>query len=351
MAVTKQVYTALAEPSWTNIQLADDVFKPAFIDAGLMTDWHDSFVISNRQWRVLKIDYDNTKTYGTTYYYIGFAINDGPGICMATGWNTTTKTPTGTQFLDFHVNPSVVNNLSTVNYGSYNFAKFNPSSSTQYRLHRYTSNADPNQSWFVCQQGTSFGRPFNILSGQSELYPWLDLNLGMIDGFSDVDPTISGLAGYITFNQQLNLRRKIGYGTALRGDVEQTFSNSRYHGCEHPSHTYVGLGCQINVTTSNTSGLTNQITSAVVIPVGRNVTNPAYTNDFIPICTELPWSPYSSDPLASDFGIYMHYSDNIITFQDRFVVDPGVEEWEVLAWANNATVVNGASATFLARVV
>ena len=38
MAVTKQVYTALAEPSWTNTQLADDVFKPAFIDAGLMTN-------------------------------------------------------------------------------------------------------------------------------------------------------------------------------------------------------------------------------------------------------------------------------------------------------------------------
>jgi hypothetical protein len=47
----------------------------------------------------------------------------------------------------------------------------------------------------------------------------------------------------------------------------------------------------------------------------------------------------------------MHYADNSITFQDRFIVDPGVEEWEVLAWENNSTVVNGASAIFLARVV
>ena len=233
--------------------------------------------------------------------------------------------------------------------GTYNFARFNPDSTTQYRLHRYTSNADPNQSWFICQQGTNFGRPFSFLNSQSDLYPWLDLNLGMVDGFSDLHASVSGAAAYITFYQQLNLRRKIGYGNSLRGNIST--SAFIFQNIEMPSNSYAGLGSLSADTPTNQSGLNYQTTSAVVIPVGRNVVNPAYTNDFVPICTELPWSPYTSDPLASDFGIYMHYADNIITFQDRFVVDPGVEEWEVLDWANNTTVVNGASATFLARVV
>ena len=40
MAVSKQAYTVSAP--WLNFQLADQ-FRQAFIDAGLMTDWHDSF--------------------------------------------------------------------------------------------------------------------------------------------------------------------------------------------------------------------------------------------------------------------------------------------------------------------
>ena len=41
MAVATEDYTATA--TWTAVQLAD-LFKDAFIDAGLMADWYDSFL-------------------------------------------------------------------------------------------------------------------------------------------------------------------------------------------------------------------------------------------------------------------------------------------------------------------
>ena len=41
MAVTKQTYTAAA--TWTAAQLAT-LFENAFINAGLMTAWYDSFL-------------------------------------------------------------------------------------------------------------------------------------------------------------------------------------------------------------------------------------------------------------------------------------------------------------------
>ena len=53
MAVTKQVYTAAA--TWTASGLAD-IFQSAFIDAGLMTAWHDSF-LNTVENRVLAVDH------------------------------------------------------------------------------------------------------------------------------------------------------------------------------------------------------------------------------------------------------------------------------------------------------
>ena len=57
------------------------------------------------------------------------------------------------------------------------------------------------------------------------------------------------------------------------------------------------------------------------------------------------------NPLPSDFGISFHYETNNFSLEDTLVVNSGVEEWEVLDFANNASAVTGASPLFLARVV
>ncbi len=57
MTVTKQTYTANA--TWTAVQLAD-MFRSAFIDAGLMADWYDSFLGSTYENRILRIHYIGT---------------------------------------------------------------------------------------------------------------------------------------------------------------------------------------------------------------------------------------------------------------------------------------------------
>jgi hypothetical protein len=71
MAVTKQTYTASA--TWTASGLAS-IFRSAFIDAGLMTEWHDSF-LNTIENRVLEITYNGSKTYGKTYHWFQFTTS------------------------------------------------------------------------------------------------------------------------------------------------------------------------------------------------------------------------------------------------------------------------------------
>jgi len=78
MAVTKQTYNINA--GFTSVDVAT-ALRSALIDAGLMTEWFDSFTISgNTICRVLQIIHDPTKTYGTCFYY--FTI-DNSGIAVA----------------------------------------------------------------------------------------------------------------------------------------------------------------------------------------------------------------------------------------------------------------------------
>lgn len=98
MAVTKEVYTLA--PGWSNLDVLNQI-KQAFIDAGLMTDWYDSFAISTTQCGVIECAYDGTKAFGKTYYVCAF---DGSlfGIYAATGeYDAVTHTFTGAQYLDF----------------------------------------------------------------------------------------------------------------------------------------------------------------------------------------------------------------------------------------------------------
>lgn len=345
MSVTKQTYTATA--TWTPAQLAG-LFRSAFIDAGLMTDWHDS---TSNAWfpaiRVIKLEYDNTKTYGATYVIFFFGT-DWTGYAIASNWNTSTKTQAGTQFLDYHVPIASSNNVSVNAHGSR--FELNTVFGTDIFLDRYTSNTDTKQSWFLLRQGTNRARPFSLLHPQSILYPWLNLNMGIIDPYLEVVPEVSVNLGGVRFREQENIQRCLTKGHALTGTTTTNGSGS-FHSINCKTYNYVAVGSAPNMADNNMSSWRSQNNGAIPLPVGVASSNPAYSTDFVPVCSQLPWSRFTSTPLAADFGIHMHYAANTIGMQDKFVVTPNVEEWEVLDFTNNATIINGASSTFLARIV
>jgi hypothetical protein len=350
MAVTKQVYTATGP--WTRGQFAG-LFEQAFIDAGLMAAWHDSFDLNNRAFRVLKIEHDDSLAYGSTFYYFAFLQDQGdhPGVSIASGWNTATNQPTGTQFIDYHRLPASVANISN-NWGMSALSSFNPVSTSSISLIRYTSTINNKQSWFVIQQGVNFSAPFSFLHPQAVLYPWLDLSKGIVNGYSTVFTQTSSNTGVVSFRLQENIRRSLLTGITVDGDTEAFSANSRFHAINIPTLSYLGFGNQSNSTGSNMSGVgANYLGAAAILPVGKQTANPAFTSDYIPICTDLPWSVFTPERLATDFGVFMHYADNSMNLLDRFIVTPGVEEWEILARTNNGIVTRGASPTFLARVV
>ncbi len=344
MAVTKQTYTVPSVgQSWVTADIAN-AFRSAFIDAGLMTDWYDSFTSGSGVKRVLEVVYDPAKVYGKIYYVFAFQDGNAPSLTIATGWNAITHVPTGTQYLDYKSLPanwSAGSNLnSTILSGAL-------STATPFKLHRYTSQATPNQSWFIIQQNTLVYSPFTILPGNLSLFSWIDLDKSIVPGIMKLVTSVSAYVGVMDFAQQENVRRTVGIGTALNG-FAPTYGDGSYHNISHIHYRYSGSG--IGSGNYNNNGGAS-FTQSFVIPVGSTAANPAYTSNYVPISKGMPWCQYTSTLLADDFAVYAHYANNTMAFEDRFVVTAGVEEWEILAVTNNGTLNLGASPTFLARVV
>jgi hypothetical protein len=348
MAVTKQTYTLSA--GWTASQLTG-IYRSAFIDAGLMTEWYDSFNNSSAySVRVLEVDYDPTKTYGKTYYVFYFEGTGWAGVSVCSGWDATNHVPTGTQSLDYHVPPNSVYTVSQNFFSSR--IELGTNSGLDLSLVRYTSGADVNQSWFMLyHSGTSRSRPFTILHPNTSLYSWLDLDKGIVSGFIDLYTYASSRNGFLSFRMPENIRRSLLTGYSLRGSVNSGNGNGIFHNLNFYTHSYGALGYQDDSGGANYSNIGSGNLACTLLPIGFSSTNPAFTSDYVPICSGVPWSAFASTPLAADFGIYMHYANNNITLLDTFVVSSGVEEWETVSYENNGSVINGASPTFLARVV
>lgn len=335
MSATKQTYTVT--PNWTNTQLAD-IFKDAFIDAGLMVDWFDSFQSGGVQNRILEIAYDNTKAYGKTYYWFKFST-DVIGLNIATGWNSTTHLPIGTQYLDYYDTVTNQNGF----YWSMGILSTGGTSVTVDLL-RYTSVLDANQTWFVVRTGSSNYRCFNIVHPGTALQTWIDLDRGYYGGYHSVVAGTYGTQGRLSWSNGPLLRREVIKGSGLVGATswDAYLSASTNDG----SIGYAGIGNQ-----TDNYGNFNTDNNWIFLPIGFSSTNPGYPGDSNPVFHSMAYSPYITDPLSSDFGITFHYASNSFNLEDTFVVDPGIEEWEVLSFANNSSIGTSASPLFLARIV
>jgi hypothetical protein len=331
MACTKETYSATA--TWTASQLAN-LFRDAFIDAGLMTAWFDSFLSGSIENRILEVTYDGTKTYGKTYYWFMFATT-GVWLHVATGWNAATDQPTGTQYLDFFA--------TTTNATSNHWQMFAAATSNTVELVRYTSGVDADQSWFTIKRSGGVDRTFTIINDALTVQTWLDLSKGFFNGFVHVASSISSSSGLIEFDRGPSLRREIAVGTYLIGSAN---ANDYASGISSRNLLSYGVvGRQSNSGTQNYGA-----TGFIPLPTASATANPAYTADSNPVFHSLPFHPYVAESLPSDFGMSFHFASNAFDPGDTLVVTAGTEEWEVLA-ETAGTAGTVATPMFLARMV
>jgi hypothetical protein len=332
MAVTKETYTAAA--TWTASQLAT-LFEDAFVDAGLMTAWFDSFLSGTVENRILEITYDGTKTYGKAYYWFMFTTTS-VNVSVASGWTAASDVPAGTQYLDFF---ATTTNATT----NHDPIATGLTTSTTAELVRYT---DTGYSWFAFRNGAT-PVPFFIAPAGTGIAPWIDLNNVLFHHFILGQPTVGSLTG-TTSNASVDFRsvymlRRSYYGQGiLRGVTFNSVYLSRV-----PTLGYTAAG-NANGTTNFQD--TNLNARNVLVPYGFNNTNTAYATNSFPVIKGYSYSNYTTSNMPADFGIFFNYGVTSFSFGDRVIVSAGVEEWEVYGFANN-TAADAASALLVARVV
>jgi hypothetical protein len=340
MAITRQTYTA--SPTWTASQLAS-LFENAFIDAGLMTAWYDSFLSGVIENRILEVTYDASKTYGKTYYWFMFTTATAR-VSVATGWDDVAHVPTGTQYLDFF---STATNSSTNHYTIESLT-----TGTQVDLVRYTSTLDSDYSWFVLRN-SSTPRPFYIAPASTQLVNWLDLDRVFFHHFVTPSLGVSSATaagyGYLSFRSEYILRRSYCAGGSLR-NLTTLASFSDFV----PLVSYTAAGNVANATANYQSAgylLSGTVRSTTVLaPYGFNNTNPAYATDYQPVMFGYSLSPYTKSDMPNDMAVHFSYTTTSFSYGDRIIVSAGVEEWEILSFANT-TINTTASPLLLARVV
>jgi hypothetical protein len=332
MAVTKQTYTATATLTGATFFTQ---LRSAFIDAGLMTEWHDNFT-NTLENRVMEIT-NAAGTYGKTYYWFMVGASGNLVYQVATGWTAGSDVPSGTQYLDyFSTTTNAVTNHRQI--AAFSFT-------ADVKITRYTS-GDVN--FFVISQGATYSC-FTIVKGSGSFQPWVDFSKGFLNLLYEVAPAVSGGSGQVSFNRYASLRRELGRGTALNGSTAvSNYIGSTGGQSQGAEYAYYGLGNTSSNWATNIGEITTR-RSAIILPIGFNGTNNAYTTNSSPVFHSLPYSQWITTTMGSDFGITMLYTANTLGIYDTITVSAGTEVWEVMAFANNATITTGATPVMLAR--
>jgi hypothetical protein len=279
--------------------------------------------------------YDGTKTYGTCYYW--FVISTSTiGISVASGWNATTHVPTGTQYTDFY---STATN-TTANHFS---LAGTLSNSTEINVVRYTSTDNPDYSWFVIRNGAT-PYPFMITPSSATLVPWLDLDQVFfhhaVNMLMEASTTSDTSIGRVHFQDIYRLRRSYAQSQGARGRTE----NFNY-AISKRLFGYSSVGAP-----GSSSTAADTTSNVISVPYRLQRTNLPFASDYTPVLYGCSYSFYVNEPLPEDFGVYFPYTSTGFSFGDSIVVTAGVEEWEVLNFANNSSA-DAANPLFLARLV
>ena len=330
MAVTKQVYTL--SPTWTASGLAS-LFRSAFIDAGLMTEWYDDFLSGSVENRILEVVNDGTKTYGTVYYWFMFTTTE-VRVHTALGWDTTTNVPTGTQYQDYY---STTTNSTT----THELMLGSLAASTSLTLTRYTSAINTSCTWFVFSQASSIR--FLIPYGAYTATSFVDQNITAFNGIVLPTTTSASYFSTMTFMHYAGHTRRTFLGAAsLNGSTSST--QYRY---SHQLQRYASMGNVAGQGASNTEE--SYITTW--LPTARTNTHTGLAADYTPVFTSIQCSAYLP-ALPADFAMTSYYASTAIANGDTFIVSAGTEEYEViLASKPSSSATNASPLIFLARTV
>ena len=302
MAVTKQVYTL--SPTWNASGLAS-LFRSAFIDAGLMTEWYDAFLSGSVENRIVEVVNDGTKTYGTVYYWFMFTTA-GVSVHTALSWNATTHVPTGTQYQNYF---DATTNATTNHDPIYTTLV----TTTTFTLTRYTSAVNTSCTWFVLRQSASVQLliPFGAYTATS----FVDQNRTAFNGLTLISGQSVNNFALMSFAHHGGLLTR--YGT---------------------------IGRVSNAITSNT----DETSVTTWLPTALTETHTGLAANYSPVFTSIQCTPYLP-ALPADFGLTTYYASNSVVVGDTFIVSAGTEEYEVIY--AGLPISNFAAILFLARTV
>jgi len=329
MAVTKQAYASASAP-WAATAVCNDL-RDAFIGAGLMTAWHDSFAAGGREHRVLEIIYNGSKTYGKTYYWFTVSTT-GIWIRTSTGWNTGSDIPSGpgvagTQYVDwFDTNTSGLNGAAQI---------IELLTSISFSVTRYTASG---RSFFVLRTGTTFCT-FTIDSASTTFRTFYDLNLGYHSGIY----LVSTSSRSVRISQTQRNRRDLLLGSSLNNDA--SFESS------YRQSAVVNQYCIPN---TGTTGMTATFPDpGFLLPGWTTAANPSAGTNFNPVFNAIRLTSIHAADMPADFGIASLKVSNTLAIQDNATVTAGTEEYEILQFANLGFLAIGLTSNpvFLARTV
>lgn len=332
MTCTKQIYNLSA--TWTTVQLADTV-KTAFVDAGVMADWHDSFLSGTVENRIMQVVSDNTKAFGTIYYWFQFTTT-GIFLQTATGWNVTTHVPTGTQYQDYY--------STTTNATTNHLTVISLVAATNFSITRYTSQIDTGASFFYLRNGTTYTTFFAGSSSGNYRNPnsLVDQNKFYFNGhFLRVSEGTSTAWSYISFLSMPPLLRRTMYGSTLAGLTTNSWYVTQKTEFQYTRSTMYDGGN----TGQNIAGASGYI----CIPCGRTTGNTALTENYQPLTTNILMSPFLP-ALPPDFGLAPYVDNAVPVTGDTFVVTSGSNEWDIIGCAK-ATYTSSSMLFLVAKVI
>ena len=370
MAVSKQAYTVSAP--WLNFQLADQ-FRQAFIDAGLMTDWHDSFTTGSgeagqlNEHRVLRIVYDASKKYGTVFHWLVFLPDGSMDYAYVHQWDAVNNVPLG-DFAKERLRQTYGRMTTVAENGTHRIFATQVLSTTT-TLTRYSSGERSVFSMFLLKGGNNFQSWFFMPAG-TNFQPYIDLQINTCGGLmmpmvgvsnSTSNRPVRGTVSFCHFFHYCDNIFAYGWSATRQADGG-SWAGRIAHAFERGVvYALAGRGTSSSVVDQktfsgdfNSSGrLYNSLGTEgmwLTLPCERAAYNSDRATDTTPVFSDIPYSMYITDRLPIDFGIVGHFTNSTMEVQDIFQVTPGLEEWEILANANQTDTGNP-SVFVVARVI